>query len=171
MEGEAHFAALSLGGNMGDVEASFRMALQAFAAAGLEGLRVSSLYTTEPVGCEPGAADFLNAAAIGFWKGSPFELLALCKDLELRAGRPNIHPHWHSRPLDIDMILFGDLVLETEALILPHPEASKRRFVLDPLVEIAPGIIFPDSGETALKMSLKLPHGDAPLKVKPFKIS
>ncbi len=169
MEGKAHSAALSLGGNMGDVESSFRMALKSLADAGLERLRVSSLYTTKPVGCEPGAADFLNAAATGFWKGSPFELLSLCKDLEARAGRPTIHPHWHSRPLDIDLILFGDLEVKTDTLTLPHPEASKRRFVLEPLSEIAPDIVFPGFGMTIMQMLGELPSGDATVEINPFK--
>lgn len=136
-------AVLSLGGNLGDVEAAFKSALAGLSKQGFSLLRLSSSLKTAPEGCEPGAPEFLNAAAIGFWPGSARELLRACKELEAAAGRPNVHPKWHSRSLDIDIVAIGPLRIEEESLILPHPLALKRRFVLAPLVEIAPEMSLP----------------------------
>lgn len=142
-------AVLSLGGNLGDVAAAFETALRGLSSRGFELFGRSSSIKTAPEGCEPGAPDFLNAVAIGFWPGSPRELLAACKELEAAAGRPNEHPKWVSRRLDMDIVAFGSLVLEEEGLLLPHPLAMKRRFVLAPLAELAPDLRIPGSSLSA----------------------
>ncbi|MGN0872754.1 MAG: 2-amino-4-hydroxy-6-hydroxymethyldihydropteridine diphosphokinase, partial [Victivallales bacterium] len=100
-------------------------------------------------GCEPGAPAFYNAVVRGRWAGSPEALLKLCLKLEAEAGRPADHPHWHSRILDLDLILFGDRILATEFLTVPHPRAHERLFVMVPLAEIAPEAVFPTLHQNA----------------------
>ncbi len=164
--------ALSLGGNLGDVEASFRRALTKLAERGFSLEKASSLYRTAPVGCEEGAPDFWNAAATGRWKGSPQELLAVCKELEREAGRPGEHPRWHSRTLDIDIVLFGDLELSSPSLRIPHPEARLRGFVLEPLAEIAGSWAFPgDPRRSVLELLAALPKGAGFGEMKPFALN
>lgn len=140
---------LALGGNLGDREAVFRAALASLRENGFAVDAVSGLYENAAVGCEEGAPPFYNAVAHGFWNGTPETLLALCRRLEAAAGRPADHPHWHSRTLDLDLILFDGRILNTEELVIPHPLAHKRLFVMRPLAEIAPGVVFPTLHRTA----------------------
>ena len=100
--------------------------------------------------CVPGTPDFADQALTGVWSGTSEELLALCQKLERAAGRPKKHSSRESRTLDCDIILFGDAVSDAPELTLPHPRAKRRRFVLEPLAEIAPEWLFPDSGTTVL---------------------
>jgi 2-amino-4-hydroxy-6-hydroxymethyldihydropteridine diphosphokinase len=129
---------IALGGNIGDVPSAFRRARESLSSAGFRIRRFSSLYRTEPVDCEPGAGAFVNAAVSGFWNGTPSELLALCQRIEAENGRPNEHPHHVSRTLDLDVILFGHETIALPDLTVPHPEAARRGFVMDPLREIEP---------------------------------
>ena len=140
--------ALLLGGDLGETEKFFDDALAGLAAAGAGRMHRSRLYRTAPVDCVPGTPDFLNCAATGFFDGTPRQLLEITRRLEREAGRPLRHSSREARFLDIDIILFGSAVVETEELVIPHPRARRRRFVLEPLAEIAPELRFPDSGET-----------------------
>ncbi len=137
--------ALALGGNIGDVSQTFLNAAEWLGRSGMGSVKMSSFYKTAPVGCEPGAPDFLNAALIGVWQDSPEELLELCRSLEERAGRPSAHERNVARTLDIDIVLFGDLMQDNLELTIPHKDATGRLFVLQPLAEIAPDWIFPDT--------------------------
>ncbi len=131
---------IAFGGNLGEnIDRTFQAALAELQNHGFRLEKMSSVMTTKPVGCEDGAPDFRNAAAVGFWKNNdPYSLLALCQQLEEKFGRPNDHPGNVSRTLDLDLILFGDCRIADERLILPHPRAKDRDFVLIPLREIAP---------------------------------
>ena len=140
--------AIALGANLGDAAGAFREAVVRLKAAGVRHCRLSSLIRTAPVDCAPGTPDFFNAALTGEWGGSPEELLRLCRELETAAGRPRNHGVNQSRPLDLDIILFGDVILRTPELTIPHPRARVRRFVLEPLAEIAPDWRFPEDGMT-----------------------
>ena len=91
------------------------------------------------------AHDFLDRAVTGVWHDSALELLKLCQKIEVEAGRPVIHSSRESRVLDIDIILFGNEMISLPELIIPHPRARQRRFVLEPLAEIAHDWQFPDS--------------------------
>lgn len=109
-------------------------------------LRVSSLYRTEPVG---GVVqdDFLNSVACGEYAGSPQELLAVCNDVERRAGRNrNNEVRFGPRSLDLDVLLFNNSVIDSEMLTVPHPRMRERRFVLVPLLELAPECVDPETG-------------------------
>ena len=150
---------ISLGGNLGDVEGSFRKALELLAAGGVTELAAAPVIVTAPVGCPPGTPDFRNSAATGFWCGTPEELLELMQSIEIALGRPADHGFHTSRTLDLDLILFGDRCIRTARLTVPHPEAARREFVLGPLAEIAPELRFPDSGLTVREALRKLKMG------------
>ena len=131
---------ITLGGNIGDVPETFRRACEALSDAGFRIRRFSSLHRTAPVGCEPGAPEFTNAALSGFWDGTALDLLHLCQRIEADNGRPNDHAYHVSRTLDLDIILFGQETIDLPDLKVPHPEAAKRDFVMDPLREIEPDL-------------------------------
>ena len=129
---------ISLGGNLGDVPAAFRRACESLSDAGFRIRRFSSLYRTAPVGCEAGAPEFTNAALSGSWDGTAPDLLRACRKIEAENGRPNDHAHHVSRTLDLDIILFGRETIDLPDLTVPHPEAARREFVMEPLREIEP---------------------------------
>jgi 2-amino-4-hydroxy-6-hydroxymethyldihydropteridine diphosphokinase len=108
---------------------------------------VSSLYETEPVGEITDQPDFLNGAVRISTELEPEELLDQCKAIEADAGRDFDAPRHAPRPIDVDLLLLGDLELATERLTLPHPELRTRRFVLEPLLELDPGLRLPDGTE------------------------
>jgi len=134
---------LSLGGNLGNIQETFQSAVRKLERNGFHVLKRSSLFHSSAMGCEEGAPDFLNCSILGTWNRSPYELLDLIHRIEVEAGRPADHPHWVSRPLDIDIILMGDTILNTETLTIPHPELKNRDFVLVPSAEIAPDMKIP----------------------------
>lgn len=132
--------ALALGGNLGRPGTAFRNAIRTLEENGFRVEQISSFLRNKALGCEDGAPDFLNGALTGYWKGSPQELLALCRRIEAANGRPNRHEPGRSRTLDLDLILFGTLLLQSPELTLPHPRAASRDFVMIPLREIAPDL-------------------------------
>jgi len=143
--------ALMLGGDLGDSARIFDDAAAGLAIGGLKHIRRSAIHRSAPVDCVPGTPDFSDQALTGVWSGSVAELLALCKRLERAAGRPERHSSREARTLDCDIIIFGSTVSNTPELTIPHPRAKCRRFVLEPLAEIAPDWVFPDSGTTVLQ--------------------
>jgi 2-amino-4-hydroxy-6-hydroxymethyldihydropteridine diphosphokinase len=140
---------LGLGSNVGDREAHLRAAIELLAAHGVVVEAVSSAYETEPVGEILDQPDFLNAAARVRTELEPEALLDVCKAIEVEQGRMLAGPRHGPRPLDVDLLLFGDLELETERLTLPHPEVTARRFVLVPLLELDPELALPDGTRLA----------------------
>ena len=140
---------MGLGSNVGDREAHLRAALRLLGEHGVEVDAVSSLYETEPVGEILDQPDFLNAATRIRTGLEPEELLDLCKAIELEQGRMIGGPRHGPRPLDVDLLLLGDLELETERLTLPHAEVTSRRFVLAPLLELDPDLELPDGTRLA----------------------
>jgi 2-amino-4-hydroxy-6-hydroxymethyldihydropteridine diphosphokinase len=121
--------------------------LQQFSA---QPLCKSSLWQTTPVDCPPGSSAFVNAAVALTPPASetPESLLGKLQQLERDFGRRQKMVHNEPRPLDLDLIAFGNDVRNTPELTLPHPRAHLRRFVLQPLGEIAPGFIFPGQART-----------------------
>jgi 2-amino-4-hydroxy-6-hydroxymethyldihydropteridine diphosphokinase len=105
---------------------------------------VSSLYETEPVGEILDQPDFLNAAVRIRTSLEPERLLDLCKAIEAEHGRMFGGPRHGPRPIDLDLLLLGDLEIASERLTLPHPEVTSRRFVLTPLLELNPELELPD---------------------------
>ena len=124
---------LSLGGNLGDVAATFEKAQSMLRQGGFRITSISPPYRNPAVGCEDGAPDFLNIVIIGQWDGQPEQLLDLAQAIEVQCGRPASHPHWHSRTLDIDIIDCNGVKRDTPRLTLPHPRWQQRDFVKIPL--------------------------------------
>ncbi len=149
--------AIMLGGNLGDSAAIFRETIDKLARAGCEKLQMSRIFRGVAVDCVPGTPDFCDAAVTGEWRGTALELLRLGQKLEREAGRPDEHSSRESRPLDIDLILFGDEVIDTPELKVPHPRAHLRRFVLEVLAELLPEGRFPDSGRKIAECLKNLP--------------
>ena len=143
---------ISIGGNVGDPVAAIKVAFETLSKSGLSRMTLSPMYLTSPVGCEPGTPDFVNAIIAGEWTGSPEELLALCQKIELASGRPEIRSKNSPRTLDLDIVLFSDMTIDTPGLTIPHPRASERLFVLCPLCDIAPDAFFPVLNRTASEL-------------------
>jgi 2-amino-4-hydroxy-6-hydroxymethyldihydropteridine diphosphokinase len=134
---------LSLGSNLGDRERNLWTAVDALSCV-LQITAVSSVYETEPVGVVDQPA-FLNLAIAGTTKLAPTPLLVALKTIEQEVGRePGIR--WGPRVVDIDILLYGDLTLDSPGLVIPHPEMTGRAFVLIPLDEIAGTVLHPGLG-------------------------
>jgi 2-amino-4-hydroxy-6-hydroxymethyldihydropteridine diphosphokinase len=149
---------LGLGSNVGDPVAHLRAALELIEAEGIEVEAVSSTYVTEPVGEVLDQPDFLNAAVRIRTELEPEQLLDACKRVEAERGRSFDAPRHSPRPLDVDLLLLGDLELSTDRLTLPHREVTSRRFVLVPLLELDPDLALPD-GTRLVDALAALPDG------------
>ncbi|HPA52224.1 MAG TPA: 2-amino-4-hydroxy-6-hydroxymethyldihydropteridine diphosphokinase [Thermoanaerobaculia bacterium] len=137
---------MGLGGNVGSPRLAFEAALAGLSSS-VHGLVLSPVYRTAPVGGPP-QPDFLNAVAVGRTRLEPVALLATLLRLEAEAGRRRSPLRDGPRPLDLDLLLYGDLVLELPGLVLPHPRMASRRFVLAPLADLRPGLVVPGTGAT-----------------------
>ena len=135
---------LGLGSNVGDRAAHLRAAIALLEERGVEVEAVSSAYEAEPVGEVLDQPDFLNAAIRVRTGLEPEELLDACKAVEAARGRDFESPRHGPRPLDVDLLLLGDVELSIDRLTLPHPEVASRRFVLVPLLELEPALGLPD---------------------------
>lgn len=140
--------ALALGSNIGDAEQIFLQAQKLLTARGFAIEKYASIIKTAPVDCPAGTPDFANSALTGTFCGTPEELLQITQSIEVQLGRSADHGFHTPRTLDIDVIIFGNTVMDSPRLTLPHPRAKERLFVLEPLKEIAAEWIFPDTGES-----------------------
>ena len=143
-------AGVALGSNLGDRLANLRNARKDVAALGgvLPPLRSSAIYETEPVECEEGATKFFNAVIEFDYAGEPHALRQALAGIEKLLGRPSAHERNVSRPIDLDLLYFGDLVIATNDLKLPHPRIVGREFVLRPLADIRPDLVLPQQSES-----------------------
>lgn len=147
---------LSLGSNLGARERSVLAGAAAVAAiGGIGGARLSSLYETDPIG-EGYSRAFVNAVLVAEARIGPFELLEACRAIEEAAGRRS---GGGDRPLDIDIILFGEERSSDPRLVLPHPRLRERLFVLAPLAELDPGLGLPPDGTPAAEAAASLRDG------------
>ena len=140
---------LGLGSNVGEREENLRAAVRMLGERGVEVEAVSSAYETEPVGEVLDQPDFLNAAIRIRTELEPEALLDACKEVEVERGRDLEAARHSPRPLDVDLLLLGNLELATGRLTLPHPEVTSRRFVLAPLLELDPDLALPDGTRLA----------------------
>jgi 2-amino-4-hydroxy-6-hydroxymethyldihydropteridine diphosphokinase len=149
VEGSLRTGYLGLGSNVGDREANLREARAALGRAGVEVLASSSLYETAPQGELLDQPDFLNACLRIRTALGPEELLDLCKAVERELGRTTAGVRHGPRPIDVDVLLLGDLEYSSERLALPHREVTSRRFVVEPLLELDPELALPDGTRLA----------------------
>jgi 2-amino-4-hydroxy-6-hydroxymethyldihydropteridine diphosphokinase len=135
---------LGLGSNEGDRLANLRAAREALARRGVEPAASSSVYETAPQGEVTDQPDFLNACLEIRTELGPEALLDVCKEVERELGREPGGMRHGPRPIDVDVLLLGDVVHRSERLTLPHAEVATRRFVLEPLLELDPELRLPD---------------------------
>ena len=136
-----HTAYLALGSNLGNKEANLRRALELLQQRGVEVVKTSSFICTEPYGVTD-QPQFLNGVCEVRTSLEPLELLQTLLEIEQEMGRVRLR-HWGERNIDLDLLLYEDVVLDTEELKLPHPDMQNRDFVLLPLAEIAPELVHP----------------------------
>lgn len=149
-------AALGLGSNLGDRRAHLERAIRGLRER-MVVVAVSRFRETEPLGGPPQGA-FLNAAVVVETDLGPEGLLGVARGLEEAAGRVR-GERWGPRTLDVDLLLYGDRTLAREGLVVPHPLLRQRRFVLEPLAEIAPDWAVPGTGATVEELLADLPVG------------
>jgi 2-amino-4-hydroxy-6-hydroxymethyldihydropteridine diphosphokinase len=153
VSGRAVVAFVALGSNLGDREAQLARALERLRATpGVSALTCSSLYETEPVG-PPGQGPYLNAVARLETRLSPRELLARCLAVEREAGRVRGGARNEARPLDLDLLLYGEERIDEPDLEVPHPRLHERPFVLAPLRELAPAVRHPVLRRSAAELA------------------
>ncbi|MEO6872241.1 MAG: 2-amino-4-hydroxy-6-hydroxymethyldihydropteridine diphosphokinase [Chthoniobacterales bacterium] len=152
-------AGIALGANLGGRRAGLTTArAEIFRVPGVEApFLASSLYETEPVDCEMGAAKFLNAVVEIDFAGAAADLLRELQRIEQSLGRPAAHKRNRSRTIDLDLLYLGHESLAEPGLTLPHPRLGSRAFVLQPLAEIRPDLILPNESETIRQLADKLP--------------
>ena len=145
-------AYIGFGSNIGDRLVHIQNAIHALSKTeGITLQKISSLYKTDPVGYEK-QAQFLNGVAVIQTSLSPLSLLHTLKDIETTIGRKH-RMRWGPREIDLDILIYGDLCVQTEKLVVPHPEMHLRGFVLVPLAELAPDLehpVFQESIQTLL---------------------
>ena len=150
---------LSLGSNVGDREANLRAAIAALRPLGVHVNQLSSIYETEPVDYLD-QAWFLNCAVEAETELQPHALLQSLRAIESQLGNQKEFAKG-PRKIDLDILLYGSDTIATVDLQVPHPRMHLRRFVLEPLAEIAPDVRHPVSGQTATEMLTQTPDGSA----------
>lgn len=151
-------AGVAVGSNLGERLANLRNARKDIAALSgvLPPMRSSAIYESEPVGCEKGAGKFLNATIEFGYAGEAQDLLRALAVIEKLLGRSATHARNVSRTIDLDLLYFGDLEIETAELQLPHPRITGREFVLRPLADIRPDLVLPRQTEPVSALLLQL---------------
>jgi 2-amino-4-hydroxy-6-hydroxymethyldihydropteridine diphosphokinase len=161
---------LGLGSNVGDRRANLQSAAAALPAAGVAVLASSSVYETEPVGEVLDQRAFFNACLRVRTALEPEALLDACKAVERALGRVSGGVRHGPRPIDVDVLLLGEETYRSARLVLPHEQVSSRRFVLVPLLELAPGLHVPGAGTAAAALAALGPGQDVRLAGPPLRV-
>jgi 2-amino-4-hydroxy-6-hydroxymethyldihydropteridine diphosphokinase len=164
MLAQVETACIALGSNLGNREQTLRAAIEQIRHVPQTTLTaVSSFFETKPVDGTPGSGLFLNAAAVVQTGLSADALMKALLDIERSLGRDRsgAQPKNAPRPIDLDLLLYGQLITSSSELIIPHPRMHLRRFVLEPLAQIAPDIVHPQYQRTVGELLALLPPGDA----------
>ncbi|MEX0721444.1 MAG: 2-amino-4-hydroxy-6-hydroxymethyldihydropteridine diphosphokinase [Balneolaceae bacterium] len=147
---------IALGSNLNNPHKQLQKAKSFLAGISETDILSSPVYSSEPVG--PSEHNFLNAVVVIESRLSPAELFGLLKSQEKKQGRPSRYPKWTARIIDLDIIAWDDLVIETDNLIIPHQEYSRRLFVLLPLKDIFPNWKDPVSAQGINDMIKQAPE-------------
>ncbi|MFI5119254.1 MAG: 2-amino-4-hydroxy-6-hydroxymethyldihydropteridine diphosphokinase [Thermoanaerobaculia bacterium] len=148
------FVAIGMGANVGKPRAAFRIAAQSLFPF-LRNPKISLLYRTSPVGGPSDQPDYLNAVIVGRTSLTAEALLTLLRKSEISAGRKPGGPQNAPRPLDLDLLLYGDERITTRRLTVPHPRMTSRLFVLVPLADVAPRRVVPGTGKTVARFLME----------------
>lgn len=153
-------AGIALGSNLGDSMGQIVAARDMLCALMPQGTAHAQapLYQSAPLDCPEGSPDFLNTVIEIPFAGTPHELLASAREIEAKLGRDKHYAKNAPRSIDIDILYFGDERLDDDALTIPHPQMTRRRFVLQPLADIRPDLVLPGD---RLSVSQHLHHLDS----------
>ena len=156
---------IALGSNLGNRLANLHAArndLQDVARPD-EPILTAHVYQTEPLHCPPGSPAFYNSAMEISFEGTALDLLEITQSIEKKLGRPPTTERNEPRIIDIDLLYFGDEIIDSENLVLPHPRIAERRFVLQPLADIRPDLVLPGQKQSVAKLLDALESTEPPL--------
>ena len=156
---------IALGSNLGDRLENLRKAcdrLRDIAIPGEEFLQAPG-YQTEPLLCPPGSPFFYNSVVEIAFEGDVFKLLEITQSIEKSLGRTGGFERNAPRIIDVDLLYFGDAIIDTETLVLPHPRIGERRFVLQPLADIRPDLVLPWQQTSVAELLEHLVSDEPPL--------
>jgi len=159
-------AGIALGSNLGDRASHLRNAIHALRQIAMpdQPFLTARIYHTEPRFCPPGSPEFLNTVIEFGMDGTALALLEITQAMEIQLGRTRVTERNAPRVIDIDILYFGNQVLQTSELILPHPRIVERRFVLQPLADIRPDLVLPGQTLTIAKLLEDFRSDEPPLK-------
>ena len=150
MKAEAILVHLGLGSNLGDRKEYLSMAYNQLRSEALREFRASSIYESEPLLKMP-QPKYLNMVVCGLTIFSPQELLKKCQQIEISLGRVH-RERWGCREIDIDILGYGNRIIDNDDLVIPHPEIENRSFVLMPMLELSPEWLHPENGITVKEL-------------------
>ena len=154
---------IGVGSNEGDRLERISQAVKALnAVEGVHVAQMALIAETEPVGGPP-QEPYLNTVVELDTRLTPHELLAALQGIERRLGRAPSAVRWAPRPIDLDLLLYQDQVIHDERLVIPHPRMHERRFVLEPLAQLAPEAVHPALGQTIAALLDRLPARALPV--------
>ena len=161
-----HRCGIALGSNLGDSRQLLRDAIVSLRAAAVPGeaFLEAPVYRSSPLACPAGSPDFLNTVVELAWDSTPHELLEKTRGIEQQLGRTRDKERNAPRTIDLDLLYCGDLELDDAELTLPHPRIAERRFVLQPLADIRPGLVLPGWKRTVDRILGDLCADSAPLE-------
>ncbi|MEI6535370.1 MAG: 2-amino-4-hydroxy-6-hydroxymethyldihydropteridine diphosphokinase [Verrucomicrobiaceae bacterium] len=156
---------IALGSNLGDRLGNLREAARRLHDANVQMIAVAPVYESEPVDCPDGSQNFNNTVIEVEAEIEPLELLKKMRAIEVALGRSEKREHHAPRTVDLDMLYAGGVVMQRDELTLPHPRMTLRRFVLQPLADIHPGLVLPGQGRTVAELLQTLVSAEPPLKL------
>jgi 2-amino-4-hydroxy-6-hydroxymethyldihydropteridine diphosphokinase len=156
---------IALGSNLGDRAAYLEAARARLREVSLPGepFLQASDYQTEPQDCPPGSPVFCNSVVEIAWEGNPSDLLEITQSIERGLGRTPAPKRNVPRVIDLDLLYFGEQIVESDRLQLPHPRIAERRFVLEPLAEIRPDLLLPGQTRNIAGLLTDLSADESPL--------